>query len=235
MIQVGYRDALGNDRADIENEILKTNLDVNGNPIGKTDKSQVTVTVPTKEEVLENTKHDDDEIVVIDDKKECGDCFGAKEKSECCNTCEELIAAYRKKNWDVDRIKAQAPQCAGFNYLQKWKNGVERGCRLEGKLSITKVQGHVFIIPGRINDLLSNSEIRQIANSLNVTHTIHHFSLGEAIPEQKNPFVDHRGVMAVDHASMYQYFVNAIPTTYINKSGKELKSYQSMFFCFDEL
>ena len=41
MIQVGYRDALGNDRADIENEILKTNLDVNGNPIGKTDKSQV--------------------------------------------------------------------------------------------------------------------------------------------------------------------------------------------------
>ena len=40
MIQVGYRDALGNDRADIENEILKTNLDVNGNPIGKTDKSQ---------------------------------------------------------------------------------------------------------------------------------------------------------------------------------------------------
>ena len=41
MIQVGYRDALGNDRADIENEILKTNLDVNGNPIGRTDKSQV--------------------------------------------------------------------------------------------------------------------------------------------------------------------------------------------------
>ena len=41
MIQVGYRDALGNDRADIENEILKTNLDVNCNPIRKTNKSQV--------------------------------------------------------------------------------------------------------------------------------------------------------------------------------------------------
>lgn len=45
MIQVGYRDALGNDRADIENEILKTNLDVNGNPIGKTDKSQVVLLI----------------------------------------------------------------------------------------------------------------------------------------------------------------------------------------------
>ena len=41
--------------------------------------------------------------------------------------------------------------------------------------------------------------------------------------------MDHRGVMAVDHAAMYQYFVNAIPTTYINKSGRELKSYQSAF------
>ena len=157
------------------------------------------VTVPTKEEVLENTKHEGDDVVVVDENNnnkkkkegndvtgasflECGDCFGAKEENECCNSCEDLIAAYRKKNWDIEVIKSKAPQCAGFNYLEKWKNGVERGCRLEGKLSITKVQGHIFIIPGRINDLLSNSEIRQIANAINVTHTIHHFSLGEAIP-----------------------------------------------------
>ena len=150
------------------------------------------LTAPTKEEVLESTRHEGDDIVVVDEKKgnqsfsrlriECGDCFGAKEKTECCNTCEELIDAYRKKNWDVESVKSRAPQCAGFSYLEKWKNGVERGCRLEGKLSITKVQGHIFIIPGRIDDLLSYSEIRQIASSINVTHTIHHFSLGEAIP-----------------------------------------------------
>ena len=41
LIQVGYRDALGNDRVDIENEILKTNLDVNGNTIGNTDVTKV--------------------------------------------------------------------------------------------------------------------------------------------------------------------------------------------------
>lgn len=62
LIQVGYRDALGNDRSDFDNEIFKTNLDINGNAIGKTDKSrvilvlclsvQVEATVPTKEEVL---------------------------------------------------------------------------------------------------------------------------------------------------------------------------------------
>ena len=41
LIQVGYRDALGNERSDIDNEIFKTNLDVNGNPIGKRDKTKV--------------------------------------------------------------------------------------------------------------------------------------------------------------------------------------------------
>lgn len=41
LLQVGYRDALGNDRVDIDNEILKTNLDVNGNTIGITDVTKV--------------------------------------------------------------------------------------------------------------------------------------------------------------------------------------------------
>ena len=41
LLDVEFRDALGNDRADLENEIRKTNLDVNGNPIGVTDKSTV--------------------------------------------------------------------------------------------------------------------------------------------------------------------------------------------------
>ena len=41
LIDVGYRDALGNDRTDLESEIRKTNLDVNGNLIGVTDTSTV--------------------------------------------------------------------------------------------------------------------------------------------------------------------------------------------------
>lgn len=36
--------------------------------------------------------------------------------------------------------------------------------------------------------------------------------------------------MTTDHASMYQYFVNAIPTTYIDNKGKVIKSYQYYFY-----
>ncbi len=29
----------------------------------------------------------------------CGDCYGAGDDKQCCNTCEQVKAAYRKKGW----------------------------------------------------------------------------------------------------------------------------------------
>ena len=43
-------------------------------------------------------------------EEECGDCFGAGENGACCNTCEKLIEAYRKKHWNVDSVVRRAPQ-----------------------------------------------------------------------------------------------------------------------------
>ena len=221
-LQVGYRDALGNDRSDIDNEIFKTSLDVNGNLIGSRDKSSITITVPTKEEVLKTTKHDDTKAA----DTPCGDCFGAGEEGECCNDCQTLLRAYQRKHWNVDQIKQTAPQCKGYSFIEKWKNGVEKGCRVEGHLHVSKVQGHMFIIPSHANDLLTAGELRQVATSLNVTHTIHWFSLGTPIQGQVSPFEERRGVMTTDTASMYQYFVNAIPTTYIDGRGNVTNTYQ---------
>ena len=31
--------------------------------------------------------------------EECGNCFGAGEPGQCCNTCDEIIQAYKKKKW----------------------------------------------------------------------------------------------------------------------------------------
>ena len=44
---------------------------------------------------------------------------------------------------------------------------------------------------------------------------------------QVSPFEERRGVMTTDTASMYQYFVNAIPTTYIDGHGNVTNTYQS--------
>ena len=39
----------------------------------------------------------------------CGDCYGAGDEDECCNTCAQVIAAYKAKHWGVK--KADITQC----------------------------------------------------------------------------------------------------------------------------
>ncbi|KAM7453302.1 hypothetical protein BLSTO_05955 [Blastocystis sp. subtype 1] len=188
---------------------------------------RITITVPTKEEVLEATNHDDTKAAEPVDTP-CGDCFGAGEEGECCNDCQTLLRAYQRKHWNVDQIKQTAPQCKGYSFIEKWKNGVEKGCRVEGHLHVSKVQGHMFIIPCA-KYILARDEgcLHRTATSLNVTHTIHWFSLGMPIQGQVSPFEERRGVMTTDTASMYQYFVNAIPTTYIDGRDNVTNTYQS--------
>ena len=48
-----------------------------------------------------------------------------------------------------------------------------------------------------------------------------------SVQGQVSPFEERRGVMTTDTASMYQYFVNAIPTTYIDGRGNVTNTYQS--------
>ena len=41
-------------------------------------------------------------------KKKCGDCYGAGEEGECCNSCEDVKQAYKRKGWslrDLSNIK----------------------------------------------------------------------------------------------------------------------------------
>jgi len=42
----------------------------------------------------------------------CGSCYGAHEnESDCCNSCDDLLAAYKKKGWDGTDVQQKAEQC----------------------------------------------------------------------------------------------------------------------------
>ena len=41
---------------------------------------------------------------------DCGSCYGAE--SGCCNTCEDVRAAYKEKNWSFN--EASITQCKGI-------------------------------------------------------------------------------------------------------------------------
>ena len=67
-------------------------------------------------------------------------------------------------------VSFSSPKCTGFDFLSKWKEGVSKGCSIEGHLSINKVQGHIYIVPARINDLLTVAQQREIYPCFS-THT----------------------------------------------------------------
>ena len=45
-----------------------------------------------------------------DDEEFCGPCYGAGDEDECCNTCDDVKRAYRRKQWHVPDI-TKISQC----------------------------------------------------------------------------------------------------------------------------
>eukprot|EP00392_Amoebophrya_sp_AT5.2_P007357 g7371.t1 len=54
----------------------------------------------------------------------CGDCYGALPSSECCDTCEDVIHAYRLKRWALPRIE-QLEQCRGSKASEAYSPSVQ--------------------------------------------------------------------------------------------------------------
>jgi hypothetical protein len=90
----------------------------------------------------------------------CGYCYGAADHEiDCCNTCDDLVAAHKRKGWDVDKVRLIAQQCniCGSCYgahendgdccntcddllaAYKKKGWDETNVRLEAKQCITRV------------------------------------------------------------------------------------------------
>ena len=46
----------------------------------------------------------------------CGDCFGAGRPGQCCDTCSDVMYAYRAKRWASPR-PGQIPQCANMTSM----------------------------------------------------------------------------------------------------------------------
>lgn len=82
----------------------------------------------------------------------CGPCYGAHEKDdECCNTCDEVLEAYKRKRWNENAVQPLAEQCIregrGKNEPKKMTKGVE-GCNLSGHFTVNRVAGNFHIAMG---------------------------------------------------------------------------------------
>ncbi|PNW73965.1 hypothetical protein CHLRE_13g579850v5 [Chlamydomonas reinhardtii] len=163
----------------------------------------------------------------------CGSCYGAEDKQgDCCNTCDEVRAAYRRKGWalsNVDHIE----QCAHDLYTEAIKEQAGEGCHMWGMLEVNKVAGNFHFAPGRSYQQ-GSMHVHDIAPFgdavIDFRHVIHKLSFGEPYPGMKNPLDGAKAGQAAAAAAaatgMFQYFLKVVPTSYTDLSNKTLSTNQ---------
>ncbi|XP_062077165.1 uncharacterized protein LOC133782035 [Humulus lupulus] len=212
-------DISGEQHLDIRHNIVKKRIDAHGNLI---EARQEGIGAPKIEKPLQRhggrLEHNE---------TYCGSCFGAEASDdECCNSCEEVREAYRKKGWAMTNTDL-IDQCKREGFIQKIRDEDGEGCNIEGSLEVNKVAGSFHFAPGKsfhqnmfLQDLLALQ-----TDTHNISHKINKLAFGDYFPGAINPLDGAKWTQETLSGS-YQYFLKVVPTKYTNIRGHDVQSNQ---------
>eukprot|EP00903_Cladosiphon_okamuranus_P021822 g20066.t1 len=256
----------------LRHDVTRTRLDLSGRPLDKGEKHAMGNTLKeaiAKEEGeagrINGNKSDDGNLQGKSAKDgsdasenqgdgesgkakadECN-CYGAGEEGECCRTCADITAAYRRKGWRLNL--ASVPLCADGAVgdatrstgggLGKAPPMEDEGCRLAGSIEVTRTEGNFHFAPGyrlhrQANAMSFLDRVQVALESFNTTHTINKLTFGDRPPDgHASPkhvvastlLEGHHKTVQDTHA-MHQYFLQLVPTVYQLSSGTTVHSNQ---------
>ncbi|RZF38527.1 hypothetical protein LSTR_LSTR006122 [Laodelphax striatellus] len=216
-------DSSGEQHLQIYHNVYKRRLDKDGHPIEE----------PKKEDVGKIIKKDEEKPVndTAVDVVKCGSCYGAENEAlniTCCNTCEDVKEAYRRRKWmqpNLDTIE----QCKSLHDPEIIKNAFNEGCHIYGFMEVNRVGGSFHVAPGQsftINHVHVHDVQPFSSSSFNTSHKIRHLSFGEnKIVGKINPLDDTESI-ADEESTMFQYYIKIVPTLRIHRDGSIFESYQ---------
>lgn len=165
ILSLDAMDISGEQHLDVRHDIIKKRIDSHGNVI---ETRQDGIGSPNIEKPLQRhggrLEHNE---------TYCGSCYGAEASDEeCCNSCEEVREAYRKKGWALSSPDS-IDQCKREGFLERIKEEEGEGCNVYGFLEVNKVAGNFHFAPGKsfqqsgvhVHDLLAFQK-----ESFNVRH-----------------------------------------------------------------
>ncbi|KAI8550440.1 hypothetical protein RHMOL_Rhmol06G0107100 [Rhododendron molle] len=249
ILSLDAMDISGERHLDVKHDIIKKRIDSHGNVI---ETRQEGIGAPKIEKPLQ--KHGGR---LEHNETYCGSCFGAEASDdECCNSCEEVREAYRKKGWAVSNPDL-IDQCKREGFLQRIKDEDGEGCNIYGFLEVNKVAGNFHFAPGKsfdhagvhMHDLLAfqKDSFNSIFLHTRLTRPkticwfpfiswymyiyleISHKINRLAFGEYFPGVVNPLdGVQWTQEtpSGMYQYFVKVVPTVYTDVSGHTIQSNQ---------
>lgn len=103
-----YQNVMGTREIDVTSNIFKKRLNPDGSPVVNGE----TANTVEEEHVLFPDHPGIHHRNATDSNAKCGSCYGALPEGECCDTCADVLFAYRRKRWQVPRIE-QLEQCKG--------------------------------------------------------------------------------------------------------------------------
>lgn len=213
-------DISGEMHLDVDHDVYKRRLDQKGNVIPDTiEKHKVGPELDAK------LKHANE--------TECGSCYGAAPEDECCNTCDEVRAAYRRKGWGFTDPQ-QIAQCAKEGFMEKLRAQEGEGCHIWGNLDVNKVAGNMHFAPGKSfqQGAMHTHDLVPFGNlTFDLSHKIEKLSFGKEYPGMANPL---DGVAVSKYntrnpqglTGTYQYFLKVVPTIYVNSHNHTINSNQ---------
>ncbi|KAK3087487.1 hypothetical protein FSP39_006571 [Pinctada imbricata] len=218
-LSIDAMDTSGEQQLDVDHHLLKQRLDENGQRISDE---------PKKQELGDKSKDEVETTTKALDPERCESCYGAETPElKCCNTCEDVREAYRKKGWAFNTPE-NIEQCKREGWSEKIQAQKNEGCLTFGYLEVNKVQGNFHFAPGKsfqqhhihVHDLQAFG-----GQKFNISHSIHHLSFGTDYPGIVNP-LDNTLQSAEHDSMMFSYYIKVVPTTYVKVDGKTLYTNQ---------
>ncbi|CAH2066589.1 unnamed protein product, partial [Iphiclides podalirius] len=165
-------DSSGEQHLQMDHNIHKRRLDLQGNPIEEPKKEEMLFSSTVKQNASDLAKYT------------CGSCYGAAfNDSQCCNTCEEVKEAYRLRRWALPDL-ATIEQCKDDESLETANLALKEGCQIYGYMKVNRVGGSFHIAPGKsftINHVHVHDVQPYSSSAFNTTHIIQHLSFGSDI------------------------------------------------------
>lgn len=238
-LHIDIMDVAGDAHNDVHDTIQKTRLHLDGTKLSD---EEIRVSVNKAHKKEKDILDAIDKTLAAD---YCGPCFGADEtEGQCCNHCQDVIDAYKKKHWDYSSVKELAEQCVREGKTKPKKlETEEEGCRIAGYMEFGRVNGNFHIAMGEGVERKGqhiHTFLPEDTSRFNVSHVIHELRFGPVYGDnvtsqksrnsmEKTSLNGVSKIVTQDNgvSGMFQYFIKIVPTSY--KGRKIVKEIDPSF------